>query len=181
MLISKTSLKRSLHHLGLSLCLLTTGCVQLVHHKYDDLTVALEEEVILHVDTYPSGFGSDGLHLPYLYLRAHTQKAVYLRVSLNSYIDNGSNSEAVIQSASIKALSYQLAHDKRIQLISEQKPYIGRYWAQPHKPIPFIEGQVLTVAVKFEFNGKDYLHEGSMQAVSEAGLPYPLFLNTMGN
>jgi hypothetical protein len=154
---------------ALMLAALLGGCVDMRTREYVPVTVRLDDRNELHISTYPSWFARETTNIPFLKKTVRTPDSVYFQVFVrDSEKKTGPNPH--VDSILIKSFSYRIADRAPVVLIEN---YGANFWMQNNPnhnigepvPVPWVEGQPLTIAVSLVLNGKAHELKTDMMAV----------------
>ena len=154
---------------SLMLAALLGGCVDLRNREYVPVTVRLDDHNELHISTYPSWFPSETSDIPFLKKTLRTPDSVYFQVFVRD-AEKKVGPNPHVDSILIKSFSYQIAGRAPVVLIEN---YDANFWMQDNPnyntgepaPVPWVEGQPLTIAISLVLNGKAHEVKRDMQAV----------------
>jgi hypothetical protein len=154
---------------ALVLGVLLGGCVDIRNREYAPVTVALDDRNELHISTYPSWFARETTNVPFLKKTLRTPDSVYFQVFVRD-AKKKAGPNPHIDSILIKSFSYEIAGRAPVVLIENYDAY---FWMQDNSnhnkgkptPVPWVEGQPLTIAISLVLNGKAHALKADMQAV----------------
>lgn len=154
---------------ALALCALLGGCVDIRNREYTPVTVALDDRNELHISTYPSWFPSETSEIPFLKKTVRTPESVYFQVFVRD-AEKKAGPNLHVDTILIKSFSYRIAGRAPVVLIENYDAY---FWMQNNPnytkgepvPVPWVEGQPLTIAISLVLNGKAHELKTDMQAV----------------
>jgi hypothetical protein len=166
--------------LGLVLALPSlAGCARIIVYEYQATSWSIEEDLALEISTFPADYGSDGTHIPFLFLESHTADHVLFQVYIRNVQDEIYNSSKGIDSCIIQAFSYQFKGEDPVILIDENAPVRAASWQQSEDPLPYVPDEEVEVRIRFKLNGKEHTREGTMKAKREPGKTAPLLINAL--
>ncbi|MFT5129459.1 MAG: hypothetical protein ACI8W8_003081 [Rhodothermales bacterium] len=175
-------LPRTIGRISCLLAVLLAGCASTRQLGYKPLVCDLDRKSELKISTYPAGFGSTKVSIPFVYKRNETHDTVCFQVFVRDKNRKvGANPH--VESILIKSFSYQLDDQPRRQLLNN---YASNFWMQNNTqyekrklpPIPYQQGGVVAVEIDLTLNGKDYSFEGEMPAFEKTS-SYPLALEML--
>jgi hypothetical protein len=145
------------------------GCVDMRSREYAPISVRLDDRNELHISTYPSWFSSETSDIPYLKKTVRTPDSVYFQVSVRD-AEKKAGPNPHVDSILIRSFSYRIADREPVVLIENYDDY---FWMQGNPnhnkveqaPVPWVEGQPLTIAISLVLNGKTHELKTDMQAV----------------
>lgn len=96
--------------------------------EYEPTTIALNDDIRLHISTYPSNFPNRPVHIPYLYEELETPKSVYFQLHVQ-HINKKSGIERPVKDFQIKSFSYRWPDPEQepVLLIED---FNGSFWMQ---------------------------------------------------
>ena len=166
--------------LGLVLALPSlAGCARIIVYEYQATSWSIEEDLALEISTFPANYGSDGAHIPFLFLESHTADHVLFQVYIRNVQDEIYNSSKGIDSCIIQAFSYQFKGEDPVILIDEDTPVKAAFWQQGEAPLPYMADEAVEVRIRFKLNGKERTLEGTMKARRAPGKTSPLIINAL--
>jgi hypothetical protein len=56
------------------------GCARIISYEYQATSWSIEEDLALEISTYSADYGSEGFHIPFLFLESHTADHVLFQV-----------------------------------------------------------------------------------------------------
>ncbi len=151
---------------------LLAGCVDFRERTYAPIEVVLDQRNVLRISTYPSWFPSETSDIPFLKKTVRTPESVYFQVYVrDAKTRAGPNPN--IQSIKINSFSYQVPGRAPVVLIENYDDY---FWMQDNSgdnnaqttPVPWVQGQRMTVAVSLVLNGKAHELKRDMIAVERS-------------
>lgn len=154
---------------SLMLAALLGGCVDVRIREYVPLTVRLDDRNELYISTYPSWFPRETSDIPFLKKTLRTPDSVYFQVFVRD-AEKKVGPNPHVDSILIKSFSYQVAGRAPVVLIENYDTY---FWMQDQPndnageraPVPWVEGQQLTIAISLVLNGKAHDLKTDMHAV----------------
>lgn len=166
--------------LGLVLALPSlAGCARIIVYEYQATSWSIEEDLALEISTFPADYGSEGFHIPFLFLESHTADHVLFQVYIRNVQDEIYNSSKGIDSCIIQAFSYQFKGEDPVILIDEDTPVKAAFWQQGEDPLPYVTDEAVEIRIRFKLNGKEHTREGTMKAKRDPGKTYPLLIDAL--
>lgn len=146
-----------------------SGCVRYNLIEYPAVVWDLDEKNALQISTHPSWFPRETSSIPFVHKELKTPESVHFQLFVRD-IDTKAGRNENIESVRIHSLTYQLAGQAPVELLSD---YESNFWAQGQQqgeeetlpPVPCNPGISITISVSLQVNGKEHAFSTEMPCV----------------